>query len=167
MIRSASVHLPRALAALTPLAAAPAAAQGTLRGTVHAPARQDLRGAVVVACYARQGRCDYAFPHPRSRAVRIGTRGSSAAFVLRGLQPREYVLLGTRDVNGNGVEDDGDWIAQEPGLRPVRPPAEGIRLRFRYRTPPAPTARRGDPAPPAAPGRGRRSGIYEDFRRVP
>jgi uncharacterized protein (DUF2141 family) len=143
------------------LAAAPAAAQGTIRGTVRAPAGEDLRGAVVVACYAPGGRCDYASPHPRSRAVRIDTPGASAVFVLRGLEPGEYVVLGTRDVNGNGVEDDGDWIAQDPGLRPVRPPAEGVHLRFRYRTQPAAAARRGGPA--RVPGA--LSGIYEGVRR--
>jgi uncharacterized protein (DUF2141 family) len=162
----ASPGLSRALAALALCAAAPAAAQGTLRGTVHAPAGEDVRGAVVVACYAQNGRCDYASPHPRSRAVRIDTRGASATFVLRGLEPGEYVLLGTRDVNGNGVEDDGDWVAQEADLRPVRPPAQGIELRFRYRTPPAATGRRSDPARvPAAPGSGGLSGIYEGVKR--
>jgi uncharacterized protein (DUF2141 family) len=162
----ASPGLSRALAALALCAAAPAAAQGTLRGTVHAPAGEDVRGAVVVACYAQNGRCDYASPHPLSRAVRIDTRGASATFVLRGLEPGEYVLLGTRDVNGNGVEDDGDWVAQEADLRPVRPPAEGVELRFRYRTPPAATGRRSDPARvPAAPGSGGLSGIYEGVKR--
>jgi uncharacterized protein (DUF2141 family) len=164
--RGASVRSARALAALALLAGTPAAAQGPIRGTVHAPAGEDVRGAVIVACYAPGGRCDYASPHPRSRAVRIDTPGASAAFVLRGLEPGEYVVLGTRDTNGNGVEDDGDWTAQEPDLRPVRPPAEGIRLRFRYRTPPAAPARRGGSARvPASPGGGGLSGIYEGVRR--
>jgi uncharacterized protein (DUF2141 family) len=157
----------RALVALALFACAPAGAQGTIRGTVHAPAGEDVRGAIVVACYAQDGRCNYASPHPRSRAIRIDTRGASATFVVRGLEPGEYVILGTRDINANGVEDDGDWVAQEADLRPVRPPAEGIELRFRYRTPPqAAGARRSDPARvPAAPGTGGLTGIYEGVKR--
>ena len=164
-------YVPLAAAALAALPPATASAQGVIRGTVHAPAGEDVRGAVVVACFAENGRCDYAAPHASSRAVRIDTRGASAAFVVRGLAPGEYVMLGTRDVNGNGVEDDGDWIAQEPDLRPVRPPAEGIELRFRYRVAAAPAGpppgrRGGNPAAvPRAPGSGGLSGIYEGVKR--
>lgn len=160
------------LAAAALLAAAPAAAQGIVRGTAHAPAGEDLRGAIIVACWAGEGRCDYASPDPRSRAVRIDTRGPTATFVVRGLEPGRYVILGTRDVNGNGVEDDGDWSAQEADLRAVTPPVEGVVLRFRCRTPPAPAAgtaaggrRRPAAGVPAAPGSGGLSGIYEGVRR--
>jgi hypothetical protein len=161
---------PFAAAAL--LAAAPVAAQGTVRGTVHAPAGEDLRGALVVACWAESGRCDYAAPDPRSRAVRIDTRGPTATFVVRGLEPGRYVILGTRDINGNGIEDDGDWIAQDDDLRPVTAPAEGVILRFRYRMPARPAAGTAGAAPrppaagvPVAPGTGGLSGIYEGVRR--
>lgn len=158
------------VAAAALLTTVPAAAQGAVRGTVHAPAGEDVRGAVVVACWSGEGRCDYASPDPRSRAVRIDTRGSSAAFVIRGLEAGRYVILGTRDVNGNGVEDEGDWIAQDADLRPVTPPVEGIELRFRYggpaaAGPPGGSGRRPARGIPAAPGRGGLSGIYEGMRR--
>jgi hypothetical protein len=159
-----SIRLAPAVLAL--LASTPAAAQGTLRGTAYAPSGEELRGAVIVACFAENGRCNYASPHRNSRAVRIDAAGPSAPFVVSGLAAGEYVVLGTRDINGNGVEDDGDWIAQERDLRPVRPPAEGIVLRFHYRTSQAATPRAGGDAPvPAAPGRGGMTGIYEGVRR--
>jgi uncharacterized protein (DUF2141 family) len=158
-----------ALAALVAALPSASAAQGTIRGTIHAPAGQSVQGAVVIACFTENGRCNYATPHRNSRAIRIDARGGSAAFLVRDLVPGEYVLLGTRDVNGNGVEDDGDWIAQHADLRPVRPPAEGVELRFAHRTPPTAAAQarpRGNPAGvPRAPGRGGLSGIYEGVKR--
>jgi hypothetical protein len=82
------------------------------------------------------------------------------------------VVLGTRDMNGNGVEDAGDWVAQQAELRPVRPPAEGIELRFTLKAPPArvATPTRGRPRTnpegvPRAPGSGGLSGIYEGMKR--
>lgn len=165
----------RAAAVLALLALAPgaAAAQGEVRGTVHAPPGGDVRGVVVVACFAENGRCNYGSPHRNSRAVQVGTSGASARFLVDGLAPGEYVVLGTRDVNGNGVEDTGDWVAQEPGLRTVRPPADGVELRFTVqgapaRTAAAPTPARPRPDPaavPRAPGRGGLSGIYEGMKR--
>jgi uncharacterized protein (DUF2141 family) len=156
------------------LVAPHAAAQGTIRGTVHAPSGQDIRGAVVVACYVDGGRCNYASPHPNSRAVGISMSGASARFIFRDLAPGEYEVLGTRDVNSNNVEDVGDWIAQHgPVGRPsrVRPPAEGIEMRFVVKTaaapppaasrPAAPSTPARDPsAVPPAPGRGGLSGLY-------
>lgn len=148
-------------AALALLAAAPAAAagQGRIRGTVHAPPGEDILGAVIVACFAENGRCAYASPHRNSRVVQIEARGASAPFLIRGLVPGEYVILGTRDIDANGVEDVGDWIAKEAELRPIRPPAEGIEPRFAYKTPAAaiparrPARPRDDPAGvPRAPG---------------
>lgn len=172
MLTSAAVLAPLLLAA-------PAAAQGAIRGTVHAPPGEDIRGAVVIACFREHGRCDYARPHPNSRAVGITTGGPSARFVLDRLAAGEYEILGTRDVNGNGREDAGDWIAQyEAGgvIQAVRPPAERVELRFTVKpaaapTPTAPTpasGRRRDPsAVPAAPGRGGLSGIYHGVTRSP
>lgn len=165
---------PAAALALLALAPTAAAGQGTIRGTVYAPPGEDIRGAVIVACFAENGRCAYATPHRNSRAVQIEARGASAPFLVRGLVPGEYVILGTRDVNGNGVEDAGDWIAQEADLRPVRPPADGIELRFTYKAPPGaaavsapPAVRpRGErPAVPRAPGRGGLSGVHEGVKR--
>jgi uncharacterized protein (DUF2141 family) len=164
------------------LAAPHAAAQGTIRGTVHAPPGADIRGAVIVACYVDGGRCNYASPHPNSKAVGISSSGASARFVFRDLAPGEYEVLGTRDVNSNGVEDIGDWIAQYgPTGRPsrVRPPAERVDMRFAINTgtPPvaSPTASRpaapgtpaGNPAavPPAS-GRGGLSGLYSGVIRI-
>lgn len=166
---------PAILLALLALAPAAAAGQGTIRGTVHAPPGEDVHGAVIVACFAENGRCNYSAPHPDSRAVQVETRGSSARYVIRSLVPGEYVILGTRDINGNGMEDPGDWIAQHADLRPVRPPAERIDLRFTIMAPPTaaapararPHAERRPRAEtvPRAPGRGGLSGIYQGMKR--
>lgn len=168
-----------ALAALGLAIVAPgcAEAQGAIRGTVQAPPGGDVRGAVVVACFVVAGKCDYTAPHSNSRAIRIDTRGTSARFVVRDLPAGEYVLLGTHDINGNGVEDAGDWVAQFGTAevpRLVRPPAQGIELRFTHlaaagTTPSAPPAQGGGrsapPAPPAPSGSGGLSGIYNGVTR--
>jgi uncharacterized protein (DUF2141 family) len=123
------------------LAASPAAspAQGTLRGTVHAPAGESVQGATVVACFVENGRCSYGTPHRNSRAVRIDARGGSAPFLVRDLAPGEYVVLGTRDVNGNGVEDAGgitwtpqrDWMTFFPdGRVHLAKPPHGLAVPF-------------------------------------
>jgi uncharacterized protein (DUF2141 family) len=181
--RPGSVRRASAVAAVlvvVGLAAPHAAAQGTIRGTVHAPPGQDIRGAVVVACYVEGGRCNYASPHPNSRAFGVTARGASATFLIRDLAPGEYEVLGTRDVNGNGAEDAGDWIAQHgPVGSPsrVRPPAEGIELRFAVKTaatvaapptasrPATPGTPASSPSVPPAPGRGGLSGIYHGVTR--
>jgi uncharacterized protein (DUF2141 family) len=156
---------------LTILAAGPSEGQGAIRGVVHAPPGGDVRGAVVVACFLVDGRCDYAAPHRNSRAVRIDTRGASARFVVQNLPAGEYILLGTHDLNGNGVEDAGDRIAQYGSAeapRRVRPPAEGVELRFTdfvARASSPPTAARRPSAPPARPGGGGLSGIYHGVNR--
>lgn len=163
--------LPR-VAALLLLTGAPAAGQATISGTVHAPPGEDVQGAVVVACYAENGRCAYGSPHRNSRAIQVEARGGSARFAVHGLVPGEYVILGTRDMNGNGVEDAGDWVAQETGLRTVRPPAAGIELRFtrmgaqaRAASPARPRPPGNPAAVPRAPGSGGLSGIYQGVKR--
>jgi uncharacterized protein (DUF2141 family) len=141
-----------------------AAAQPAIRGTVHAPAGGDIHGTIVVACFAENGRCSYTSPHPRSRAVRIGTRGPSARYVIRNLDAGEYVILATRDNNGNGAEDAGDWAGQHGTVeapRLVRPPAERIDLQLTALPAPLPSRREApNPAAPPAPGRGGLSGIW-------
>lgn len=153
--RHPAALLPALLAgvAALALAAAPAQAQ-EIRGTVHAPAGEDVHGTLVVACHVRGGRCDDR--SPQSKAIRIDSRGPSALYVIRGLAPGEYHLVALRDVNGNGREDAGDWAGHHGGPgepRAVRPPATGIDVRLsRTGTVPAAQAPAARPLPPAASG---------------
>lgn len=162
------------------LLALPAAAQGTIRGTVFAPRGADVQGTVVVACFVASGRCDDTSPH--SRAVRIDSRGPSAAYAIRDLQAGRYYLVALKDQNRNGREDPEDWTGDHGsgGLVAVRPPAEGIDIQMRggamaeperpaaegsARARPASPSAPSPAAAPAAPGAGGLHGIYAGMGR--
>ncbi|HEV2150542.1 MAG TPA: hypothetical protein VGR37_24290, partial [Longimicrobiaceae bacterium] len=107
-------------------------AQGDIRGTIHAPPGETVQGAMVIACHVVDARCSDR--SPQSKAVRVDTRGASASFVIRGLAPGEYMVIGLADRNQNGREDEGDWAghhAKGDGTPAwVTPPATGVTVRL-------------------------------------
>jgi hypothetical protein len=117
---------------LAPFALAASLAQGTIYGTVFAPAGGDVYGTVVIACYptADGESCDEAL----SGYVQIGQGGASAPFEIRDLGAGAYLLLAWQDTNGSGEIDEGEPLAlySSDGVNPslTSPPAEGIDLRF-------------------------------------
>jgi uncharacterized protein (DUF2141 family) len=106
-----------------------------IRGSIEAPEGMSLAGAVVVACHAPRGRCEAG--SRRSRAARLQAQGEGAPvpFVVSRLRPGEYIVIGLLDVNGNGVEDDGDLSGHhshaDGAAALVRPPAAGVRVHLR------------------------------------
>jgi hypothetical protein len=129
--------------------AAPGVAQGTLSGELVAA---DVAGYVVIACFAdAELGCDEA----RSGLAEISGGGTRAAWTIEGLERGPFLVLGWRDVDGDGEAQEHELIvlndaAGEPRL--FTAPAAGLLLR----APDAPAApdgpvRRSSPSPAPSP----------------
>jgi hypothetical protein len=141
---------------LTFAGAAPGVAQGALSGEIVAA---DVAGYVVIACFAdAELGCDEA----RSGFAEVAGGGTRADWVIEGLERGPFLVLGWRDVDGDGEAQEHELIvlsdaAGEPRL--VMAPDAGLLLR----APDAPTVQDGPvrrspaatapatPAPPTPP----------------
>jgi hypothetical protein len=133
---------------LTFLGAGPGLAQGPLSGELLAA---DVAGYVVIACFAdAEFGCDEA----RSGFAEVAGGGTRAAWAIEGLERGPFLVLGWRDVDGDGEAQEHELVvlsdaAGEPRL--ITAPAAGLLLRAPDAGPDGP-ARRSPSAAPATPG---------------
>jgi hypothetical protein len=111
---------------LTFAGALPGAAQGALSGELVAA---DVAGYVVIACFAdAELGCDEA----RSGFAEVAGGGTRAAWAIDGLERGPFLVLGWRDVDGDGEAQEHELVvlrdaAGEPRL--ITAPAAGLLLR--------------------------------------
>jgi hypothetical protein len=139
---------------LTFAGAAPGLAQGTLSGELVA---NDVAGYVVIACFAdAELGCDEA----RSGFTEISAGGRRAAWSIEGLERGPFLVLGWRDVDGDGEAQEHELVVLSDGAgQPmlVGAPAAGLVLRAPDAGPDGPvrlspsTPVASPPATPAAP----------------
>ena len=104
-----------------------AAANGTISGTVHAPAGRMVAGTIVYACLPSSSGCD----ENASRVIEIQDAAPSAPFTFGSLSSGSFIVLAWQDLNGNGeMEEDELAIYSQTGSEPalVTPPTQGITL---------------------------------------
>jgi hypothetical protein len=111
---------------LTFAGALPGFAQGALSGEIVAA---DVAGYVVIACFAdAELGCD----ETRSGFAEVAGGGTRAAWVIDGLERGPFLVLGWRDVDGDGEAQEHELVvlsdaAGEPRL--ITAPAAGLLLR--------------------------------------
>jgi serine protease len=69
-----------------------------------------VRGSWVIALYYDYDPSQDAFDQSRSKGVQIGQDGRQAPFNLSGLVAGQYVLVGVKDMDGNGEVSSPDYL---------------------------------------------------------
>lgn len=105
---------------------------GSIVGTVTAPAGGDVAGTRVYACFADEPGCEFL-------DVTVERSGSSAAYQLLNLPSGSYGVYALKDANGDGdAVDSGDYYGFYqliPGTAElVTPPASGVDIQLRLLT---------------------------------
>ena len=107
----------------------PPADQGSVSGTLSAPAGSDLSDTLVAACF--NGDCN----DERSTGIFVTQGGSSASYTVGDLQDgATYAIFAWKDVNDTGEIDAGDlfglYSTDGTNPAPVTVPATGIDLQL-------------------------------------
>lgn len=108
-----------------------ASAQGTITGTVFAPAGGDVYGTVVIACAPTLDaeECD----EEQTGFMQVTQAGENAPFEIHNLSADYYFMLVWQDADGDGEMSEGDpvnYLMDGADVALLTPPAEGLELRF-------------------------------------
>ena len=74
---------------------------GSISGTVSAPTGGDVSGTDVFACFANRDGCE-------RLGITVEQTGSTAGYTLSGLPRGSYGVYAFKDVDGDGVPENGD-----------------------------------------------------------
>lgn len=99
---------------------------GNISGTVSAPAGGDVLGTDVFACFANQEGCEQV-------GITIEQAGAAANYTLSGLPRGSYGVYAFKDVDGDGVPENGDaygYYSTDDRATLVTPPAIDINIRM-------------------------------------